>query len=71
MADATDHADLRIRVHAQEGGEYVATTALRDGRVIRVVGCLYDGSRHREVSREDVVDLMKQWIRWLRRDSFS
>jgi len=63
------HPTVWIRTHVQRGGEHVASTTLPDGRVIRVVGCLrYDGSR---IGGKDVVDVLKNWVTWVRRGSLS
>lgn len=69
----TDYsATVFIRVHTQPGGEPVAWCRLPDGRVIRVCGYQpqLEAAKEQPIeAREVAIDVLQQWVRWLRRGS--
>lgn len=67
------HPSVRLRVHEQPCGAHVASTTLPDGRVIRVCGYARGSRAEREEgrSRDVALSLLKTWVTWVRRGSFS
>ena len=54
---------VHIKVHAQPGGQRVATVTTSAGRVLRVCGATGRGGER----LPDVVEIMKSWVTWERR----
>lgn len=66
-------ATVYLRVHEQPCGAHVASTTLPDGRVIRVCGYARGSKTEAQEgrSRDVALSLLRNWVTWVRRGSFS